>query len=152
MKLIEAAILFCVSRGMKILQAGPAAELGRSPAQGCSPEVCPEYGRGRLCSRGLLAVMVICSRPVFASLRGATPRNWAILPLATRDRLGHRSGVVGWLTLGWFALEFGWQWFGFHRDCSLILMGAVRPLAVRHQRGRSVAEHGSSGNGPWNAS
>ena len=36
--------------------------------------------------------------------------------------------VVGWLILGWFAIEAGGPWFGTYRDFTLVLMGAFFPL------------------------
>jgi hypothetical protein len=82
----------------------------------------------------LLAVMAICSLPIFGSLHGAGPRYRAALKRELGFAWGVATIVVCWLALGWFALDAGGRWFGTYRDFTLILMGmgfALLPFAIR---------------------
>ena len=76
----------------------------------------------------LLAVTVICSLPMFANLRGAGPRYRAAITRQLLAGWGVAALVVGWLALGWLAIEAGGRWFGTYRDFTLVLMGAFFPL------------------------
>jgi hypothetical protein len=75
----------------------------------------------------LLAVLVICSLPLLASRRGAGPRYRAAITRALVVGWVMAAGVIGWLTLGWFALETG-GWFHTYWGFTLVLLGAYFPL------------------------
>jgi hypothetical protein len=76
----------------------------------------------------LLAVMAICSLPMFASLRGAGPQYRAAVTRQLVVGWAIGAVVTGWLVVGWFAIESGGRWFGTYRDFTLVLMGASGPL------------------------
>jgi hypothetical protein len=78
----------------------------------------------------LVAVMGICSVPLLVSLRGAGPRYR--VALIRQLGVGWAVGalLVGWLALGWFALEADGRWLRLYREVTLVLMGAFFPLLV----------------------
>lgn len=76
----------------------------------------------------LLAVMAICSLPIFGSLRGAGPRYRAVLVRQLGIGWGVAALTVGWLALGWWALAAGPRYWTPYRDFTLVLMGASVPL------------------------
>lgn len=90
----------------------------------------------------LLAVMVICSLPVIGSLHGAGPRYRAALLRQLGIGWGIAAAAVGWLALGWSAVEAGGRWFHTYRDLTLVLMGAFVPLlfaGIRHANRTAAA-------------
>jgi hypothetical protein len=78
----------------------------------------------------LLTALGVCSLPMLGSLRGAGPR----LRATIRRQLGLgwalAVALVGWLALGWFAIEAGGRWLGTYHDLTLVLMGSFFPLLV----------------------
>jgi hypothetical protein len=76
----------------------------------------------------LVAVMVICSLPMFGSLKGAGPRYRSTLLRQLCIGWGVAGLLSGWLALGWFAL--GSRWWDIYRELSLFMMGAFFPLLV----------------------
>jgi hypothetical protein len=76
----------------------------------------------------LVAVMLICSLPIFGSLKGAGPRYRTTLLWQLCIGWGLAGVLSGWLALGWFAL--GSPWWEIYREASLLLMGAFFPLLV----------------------
>ena len=76
----------------------------------------------------LLAVVGICSLPMFGSLLGAGPRYRAVI--LRQLVIGWISSAlgIGWLILGWFALIAGRSWMEAYFGITLVLMGAFFPL------------------------
>lgn len=88
----------------------------------------------------LLAVIGICSLPMLGSLRRAGPQYRAALVRQLRIGWGVAAAAIGWLALGWLAIESGGRWFGVYRDFTLVLMGAFVPLlAVGIRAGNRTA-------------
>ena len=81
-------------------------------------------------SGALLAMMGICSLPVFGSMRGAGPRQRAVLAWQLAAGWAGMAALVGWVALGWLAAESGGRWAGVYRDGTLVLTGAYLPLLV----------------------
>jgi hypothetical protein len=75
-----------------------------------------------------LATVAIPSLFTLPSLWGAGPRYRAALLRQLGVGWAAAALLVGWLTLGWFALGAGGRWFGTYREFTLVLLGASAPL------------------------
>jgi hypothetical protein len=78
----------------------------------------------------LLAVTWVCSLPMLGSLRGAGSQFRATIRRQLGIGWGLAVAFIGWLVLGWFAIEAGGRWLGTYRDLTWVLMCAFFPLLV----------------------